>query len=435
MSRPSVRNENMLNPSRPDQNGKPAVQGGNTLGISDSHNPPPGYTAPIVCEKITEQRDVMVPMRDGKHLCADIYRPDMPGKFPALLAIAPHNKEYQTPEFAKAAQWAQPAWSRMWFGGAEGGDTDYLVRRGYVHVCANVRGTGKSGGGGSPEWDLYDLIEWMAVQPWGDGNVGMIGISAFGGSQFQAAAQQPPHLKAIFPCDPMGCYGQWGFRDFYPGGLVHTMVFLLDSGAVYHVNRGQPGALPPEQENKWRQAVGNDDFMMYPNIFNVLVEKGQTMPLVYDTLLNPYDADDIVEKTEALFKKIKIPFYTGTGWYGYTYKLHLQGSQQWFQNVDGVPKKLLFTGPAHLERPFHSFHDEILRWYDHWLKGKSFEPRVVPAQNFVVEGMKGPLEMCRAGEQQFLRHAVDVLEPLLRALQMQFVTVSVPAGPGIKWLS
>ena len=28
------------------------------------------------------------------------------------------------------------------------------------------------------------------------------------------------------------------------------------------------------------------------------------------------------------------------------------------------------TGPAHLERPFHSFHDEILRWYDHWLKGK-----------------------------------------------------------------
>ena len=110
--------------------------------------------------------------------------------------------------------------------------------------------------------------------------------------------------------------------------------------------------------------------MMYPNIFNVLVEKGQTMPLVYDTLLNPYDTDDVVEKTEELFKKIKIPFYTGTGWYAYSYKLHLQGSQQWFQNVNGVPKKLLFTGPAHLERPFHSFHDEILRWYDHWLKGK-----------------------------------------------------------------
>ena len=30
----------------------------------------------------------------------------------------------------------------------------------------------------------------------------------------------------------------------------------------------------------------------------------------------------------------------------------------------------MLTGPAHLERPFHAFHDEILRWYDHWLKGK-----------------------------------------------------------------
>ncbi len=348
----------------------PGGQQTHALDIQDSQNPPTGYSPPVVCEKITEQRDVMVPMRDGKRLCVDIYRPDMAGRFPALLAIAPHNKEYQTPEFAKAAQWSQPAWSRMWFGGAEGGDTDYLVPRGYAHICGNVRNTGKSDGGGSDEWDLYDLIEWIAKQPWCDGNVGMIGISAFGGSQFAAAAQQPPSLKAIFPYNSMGCFGQWGFRDFYPGGLVHTMVFLLDGGAVYHINRGQPGALAPDEDKKWQEAINNPDYMMYPNIFNVLVEKGQTMPLVYDTLLNPYDSDDVVAKTEEQFKKIKVPFYTGAGWYAYSYKLHLQGSQQWFQNIEGVPKKLLFTGPAHLQRPFHSFHGEILRWYDHWLKGK-----------------------------------------------------------------
>jgi len=29
-----------------------------------------------------------------------------------------------------------------------------------------------------------------------------------------------------------------------------------------------------------------------------------------------------------------------------------------------APKKLIFTGPAHLERPFHQYHDEIIRWYD-----------------------------------------------------------------------
>ena len=46
----------------------------------------------------------------------------------------------------------------------------------------------------------------------------------------------------------------------------------------------------------------------------------------------------------------------------------------------GAPSKLLFTGPAHLERPFHQYHDEILRWYDYWLKGIDTgildEPRV-----------------------------------------------------------
>jgi hypothetical protein len=53
--------------------------------------------------------------------------------------------------------------------------------------------------------------------------------------------------------------------------------------------------------------------MMYSNIFNVIVEKGQTMPLVYDTVLNPYDPDDIVEKTKQKMSRIKIPFYTGSG--------------------------------------------------------------------------------------------------------------------------
>ncbi len=338
--------------------------------VQDSHSPPPGYSPPIVCDSIAELRDVMVAMRDGKRLCVDIYRPDMAGRFPALLAIAPHNKEFQTPEFAEAAQGSQPAWARMWFGGAEGGDTDYLVRRGYVHVCGNIRGTGKSDGGGSPEWDIYDLIEWIAAQPWCDGKVGMIGISAFGGAQFEAAAQQPPALKAIFPYDPRGCYGAGMHRDMYPGGLMHTMHYLLDPGGVYHMTRGQPGLLAADKEEKWREAMNNPDYLMYPNIFNILVEKGQTMPHYFDRLIDPYDPDDLAAKSEERLKKIKIPFYTGSGWYAYSYKLHLQGAQQYFEKIEGVPKKLLLTGPAHLERPFHAFHDEILRWYDHWLKGK-----------------------------------------------------------------
>jgi len=341
-----------------------------TLRLENPHLPPPEYDPPAVCDSVAENRDVMVPMRDGKRLCADIYRPAVAGRFPALLAVAPHNKAYQSPEFARAAQGAQPAWSRMWFGGAEAGDTDYLVRRGYVHICANMRGNGKSDGGGSPEWDLYDLIEWIAAQPWCDGKVGMIGISAFGGAQFEAAVLQPPSLKAIFPYDPRGCYGGGNYRDMYPGGVMHTMHYLLDSGGVYHFTRGQPGTLSPEKEREWQEAMNNPDYLMYPNIFNILSEKGQTLPMYFDRLLDPCDPDDLADKSEERLKKIKIPFYTGAGWYAYSYKQHLQGAQQYFQKVDGVPRKLLLTGPAHMERPFHSFHGEILRWYDYWLKGK-----------------------------------------------------------------
>ncbi|XEM87021.1 CocE/NonD family hydrolase [Rhodococcus sp. JVH1] len=76
--------------------------------------------------------------------------------------------------------------------------------RGYVHVIANVRGTGGFGGTFGffdtlERQDMYDLVEWVAAQPWCDGNVGMIGISYFAMTQLEAAVERPPHLEAIFP--------------------------------------------------------------------------------------------------------------------------------------------------------------------------------------------------------------------------------------------
>jgi len=317
----------------------------------------------------------MVPMRDGVRLVIDVYRPDASGKFPALLAFAPHNKDLQTPEACDAFG-PQPAWSPFWMGAAEAGDTMFFVSRGYAHVVGNPRGVGKSEDGGtivSPffgaETDLYDLIEWIAQQPWCDGNIGMIGISAYGASQFHAAKLQPPHLKAIFPCDPCGAYGGVaGFRELYPGGVLHIFLYLLDQLNITHMTRGRPGDLPPEVERLWQETMNNPDYKMYGNIYNVLTQKGQHTPGIFYLLLNPFDTEENTRDTEADFRKIKVPTCTGTGWYSYSYKLHLQGAQNWYAGID-VPKKLLFAGPAHLERPWHAYHGEVLRWYDYWLKG------------------------------------------------------------------
>jgi uncharacterized protein len=331
-------------------------------------SPPADYDRPPTYQKMIRETDVTVPMRDGVKLCVDVYRPATDDKLPALLAFAIYNKDFQGPDMAEAMP-PQPAWTPLWTGPQEAGDTHFLTSRGYVHVIGSPRGVGKSEGGGSREWDSYDLIEWIAAQPWCDGNVGMVGISGFGAEQFHVAKQQPPHLKAIFPFDPRGAYGVLGgFREEYPGGVLHLFRYLVGHFSAIHQHKGPPGKLPEPRETYWREAMANPDYRMYPNVFNLLAQKGQHMPPYFDLLIDPYDKEEVVERSEADFAKIKVPVYTGSGWYGYTYKTHLNGAQSYFANI-AAPKKLMFTGPAHLERPFHSFHHEILKWYDHWLKG------------------------------------------------------------------
>lgn len=329
---------------------------------------PTQYDRPPQFEGFIEERDIKVKMRDGVHLSVDVYRPDTKEKLPALLAFAIYNKDLQGPDIAEALT-PQPSWAPLWTGWIEAGDTRFLTSRGYIHVIGAPRGIGKSEGGGSREFDSYDLIEWIAKQPWCDGQLGMIGISGFGAEQFNVAKQQPPALKAIFPFDPRGAYGTLGsFREEYHGGVLHLFRYLLSINLVAHQNKGRPGELPPEREALWREAMANPNFKIYPHVYNILTQKGQHLPAIFDFLIHPYDKEEIVEKAEADFRKINIPAYTGSGWYAYGYKTHLNGAQNWFRNID-VPKKIAFGGPSHLERPFRSFHQEILRWYDHWLKG------------------------------------------------------------------
>jgi len=352
---------------------------------SAGDRPPVAYDrAPTFAGMIAE-KDIAVPMRDGVNLSIDIYRPDAGEKFPALLAFSIYNKDLQGPDVARALP-PQPAWSSLWAGLLEAGDTKFFVSRGYVHIVGSPRGVGKSDGGGSRQWDSYDLIEWIAQQPWCDGNVGMVGISGFGAEQLFVARQNPPHLKAIFPFDPRGAYGTLGsFREEYPGGVLHLFRYLIMHFAAIHGAKGKPGALPPDKEALWQEAMNDPDYRMYPHIYNVLTQKGQHMPPYFQLLIDPYDSEAAVKEAEESFQNIKVPTYTGSGWYAYTYKTHLNGAQNYFENI-AAPKKLMFAGPAHLERPFHSLHSEILRWHDHWLKGIDTGVMNEPAVRYWVMG-------------------------------------------------
>lgn len=329
---------------------------------------PSGYERSPEYDALVIERDIVVSMRDGVNVLVDVYRPDAPGKFPVLLAFAAHSKEIQGTEFPETFP-SQPSWSTLWVGHMEAGDTRFFVSRGYIHVIGSPRGTGKSGDGGSRLWDSCDVLAWIAEQPWCNGEIGMVGIGAFASEQFHAARQRPPHLKAIFPYDPRGAYGAFGgFREEYPGGVMHAFRYLQDHFSGAHGAKGAPGSLTPAREALWREAMNNPDYRMYPHLFHLLGLKGQHMPRVFDVLLDPYDDENNVGQGEIEAQSIDIPVYTGAGWYGYTYKTHLSGAQNYFGLLKG-PKKLVFTGPSHLDRPLRALRSEMLRWFDHWLKG------------------------------------------------------------------
>lgn len=336
--------------------------------FASSSQPPTDYERSPEHDGVVPERDVMVAMRDGARLAIDVYRPDAPGKFPVLVAFGLHTKEIQGPDYPKSIP-AQPAWSSLWVGHMEAGDTRFFVSRGYVHVVGSPRGFGKSDSDGSREWDSFDLIEWAAAQPWSNGRVGMIGIGAFAAEQLYAAKQRPPHLAAIFPYDARGAYGPLGgFREDYPGGVLHAFRYVQDHFSGRHQRRGPPGELSLERERLWTEAMNNSDYRMYPHIFNVLAQRGQHMPAFFDLLLDPYEPEGTIERSEEALARIDVPAYSGAGWYGYTYKMHLAGAQNYFAALRS-PKKLLLTGPSHLQRPLRALRNEMLRWYDFWLKG------------------------------------------------------------------
>ena len=148
-------------------------------------------------EYITEL-DVPIKMRDGTILKADIYRPKAEGKFPVLVDGTPYEK-------ANAMMLAA------------GTFVPRATSQGYALVVYDVRGQNKSEG----EIDLhvnlkndgYDVVEWVAAQPWSNGRVGVDGGSYDGQVGLNTVLAHPPHLQTgIVAVTAADLYRQWYYR-------------------------------------------------------------------------------------------------------------------------------------------------------------------------------------------------------------------------------
>ncbi len=165
------------------------------------------------------QEKVMVPMRDGTRMAADVFVPKRDGRFPIIFSRTPYNfNSWRDGEFS-------PGTYRTALN---------AVRRGYAYVVMNERGRFFSEGNwdilGTPLTDGYDAFEWMAAQPWSNGRVGTLGCSSTAEWQMGVASlDHPAHTTLIaqgFGAG-VGRIGDWYEQgNWYRGGAEQMLFFV-----------------------------------------------------------------------------------------------------------------------------------------------------------------------------------------------------------------
>ena len=283
----------------------------------------------------------LIPLKDGMTLAARIWLPEdaEQNPVPAILEYLPYRKRDGTYERDALTH-------------------PYLAAHGYAGVRVDIRGCGESTGLLFDEYakqeqdDGIEVIAWLAAQPWCNGAVGMMGISWGGFNGLQIAARRPPALKAVVTI----CSTDDRYADdvHYMGGT------LLTAGLDWAFFFFSSMCLPPDP-----LLVGDSWRPMW-------LDRLQNIPLFFDLWLQHQRRDaywrygSVCEDYEA----IQCPVYAVGGWTD-GYKNAIPRLLERLK----VPRKGLIGPWAHayphfaLPGPQIGFLQEMLRWWDYWLKG------------------------------------------------------------------
>jgi putative CocE/NonD family hydrolase len=138
------------------------------------------WTSAAAATDVSFKWGVHIPLRDGVKLSATVYLPTDPAaKAPCIFTLTPYiSQSYHDRGM-------------------------YFATHGYPFLTIGVRGRGNSEGSFRPliqeANDGYDVVEWLAQQPYCNGKVAMWGGSYAGYDQWATAKERPPHLATIVP--------------------------------------------------------------------------------------------------------------------------------------------------------------------------------------------------------------------------------------------
>jgi len=313
-----------------------------------------------------QQSSQYVAVRDGTRLAVEITRPTLNGELvdKPLPLIWTHTRYHRAKDGGTGLNidWAY---------------LETIVKFGYVVVAVDVRGSGASFGqsqgwlGPKEAEDAYDITEWLAAQPFSDGNIGMYGGSYLGITQYFAASQKPPHLKAIFP--EMAWFDEYDFT--YPGGIYQvdligwwdTLTKALDHSVPFTWFGYEPFGRPV------RRVDGDEDGTLLSaaiadhNLNRSMVDMWTGIPF-RDSVDPRMKTRTHVERSPGMLSK-EISDWGGgmyqiAGWFD-SFPLD---SILWLNNTNN-PQKLLIGPWFHTERFLWDMATEHIRWYDYWLKG------------------------------------------------------------------
>jgi uncharacterized protein len=307
---------------------------------------------------LREERNLRIELNDGVGLAANAYFPaDAEGPLPALVSYYPYHKDDLL--------------------GALFDDVRrYFAEHGYVELLVDFRGTGASEGYCWDTWDAVaegrdgaEIVEWIAAQPWCDGNVGFWGMSYGGITCFNVAAQQPPHLRACLPL-----FGSPDiYRDFInPGGVPNAIGNAVRETFMLAMDLAPPTYTEgvPEWRERWRERLRR-------------LEDGDLWSLAWQS--HP-DYDEHWRRRAPDLAKIEAPTFGIGGWND----IFPDGMVRAYKQIS-APSKLVMGPWIHLaphtsEREPWSWQRQAVRWWDRWLKGERNGIDEEPAVALFVQG-------------------------------------------------